>query len=319
VTASRQPIAGWPAHRNAGAGNLLIAAEPALLALRPQERQPLLAWLRRGNALLLVRDPAAAFDETMLGWFGLSSNRFVRDTQCQARVPQAPPQAGDGGAMIGSLLPPAAADPRPTPQLAVLMPSAADQRLAAVFTGVRAVAYAEPQRDPLALGIHGRADPPPDALLRDAGGNAALYHLRFGRGQIWISAFGLPFANAWIDRGDNAQLFANLAEYTLQPGGAVVFDDLHQGDSLLYDPQAFYADPRLYRSVAIVFALWVFALLAYRGRAAAPAAVPVPNDLLAFAQRLAAFYARSLHSRAIAEDELQRLRILLRARLRSAA
>src|SRR5262249_38582409 len=96
----------------------------------------------------------------------------------------------------------------------------------------------------------------------------SLAHLRDGQlGVLWIRPLGSGtlvlsgaaslFSNRALALGDNAQLLANIVSATVAPGGAVLFDDEHQGLSTAYDPDKFYADPRLYRPIGGLAAVWL--------------------------------------------------------------
>ncbi len=54
-----------------------------------------------------------------------------------------------------------------------------------------------------------------------------------GAGSILVSAWASPFANGQLGKGDNARWFAQLVGWAVDEGGAVIFDDMHQGASLL--------------------------------------------------------------------------------------
>jgi len=73
-----------------------------------------------------------------------------------------------------------------------------------------------------------------------------------------------------------ARLLANIVGASLGPGGAVLFDDEHQGLTTAYDPAKFYRDPRLYATLGVLIAVWLVWVLGGtrlrlpRGRAPAP-------------------------------------------------
>ncbi len=140
---------------------------------------------------------------------------------------------------------------------------------------------------------------------------AALWQRRRGQGFIIISAFASLFTNSGLAAADNAQLLSNLLRFHLGPGGAVVFDDFHQGLSDLYDPQAFFTDSRLLISVTFVILFWLIYLLGTSARIApvrpAPA-VPTQKDLIT---ALGGFVHRKLKpadaGRLLVENWLQQL------------
>jgi hypothetical protein len=139
---------------------------------------------------------------------------------------------------------------------------------------------------------------PPDAfvlvLAHDASGAGVLWTRDAGNGRVIVSTADL-FSNGALGTADNARLLANIVSANLRPGGAVLFDDLHQGLTAGYDPQEFYEDPRLYLTIGIVVALWltwVLGSLSLRPPEVSPA-VPREAELV---RATGGFLARVLHS-----------------------
>ena len=96
-------------------------------------------------------------------------------------------------------------------------------------------------------------------------GEAALWLTPYGQGRIIVSALPEVFSNRALAQPGHAQLAANIVNYALD-GGHVIFDDMHQGISTLYDPDAFFSDSRLYKSLAFMIALWLAWLLGASSR-----------------------------------------------------
>ena len=69
--------------------------------------------------------------------------------------------------------------------------------------------------------------------------------------------FGSLFTNRALGLADNARLLGNIVGASVAPGGAVLFDDEHQGLGLAYDPAKFYRDPRLYATLGVLGAVWL--------------------------------------------------------------
>jgi hypothetical protein len=100
------------------------------------------------------------------------------------------------------------------------------------------------------------------------GGEGAIWVKRQGKGQIVTLAVAGVFSNRDIGAADNAKFLSNLVAWSIQEGGVVIFDDAHQGLVSYYDAKAFYADPRLHRTLAWLVLLWlVFVLGVQRLRA----------------------------------------------------
>jgi hypothetical protein len=131
-------------------------------------------------------------------------------------------------------------------------------------------------------------------LAHDETGAGVLWTRGVGNGRVVVSTADL-FSNGALGSGDNARLFANIVGANLGPGGTVLFDDLHQGLTAGYDPQAFYKDSRLYLTIGILVALWltwVVGSLSLRPADVSPAA-PQETELV---RATGGFFARVLHS-----------------------
>jgi hypothetical protein len=94
-------------------------------------------------------------------------------------------------------------------------------------------------------------------LARTPAGEGALFEQRLGAGYILLSSGGSLFTNRALGEADNARLFANIVQARVSREGTVLFDDLRQGLSASYNPARFYRDPRLYKTLFILLALWL--------------------------------------------------------------
>jgi hypothetical protein len=91
--------------------------------------------------------------------------------------------------------------------------------------------------------------------------DGAIWIRRQGNGQVITLAVAGLFSNRDIGKADNAKLLSNIVARSVQPGGRVLFDDVHQGAVDYYDAKAFFADARLHRSIGWLVLLWfVFVL-----------------------------------------------------------
>jgi hypothetical protein len=128
----------------------------------------------------------------------------------------------------------------------------------------------------------------------------AAWQLPRAEGQVLLIASGTVLANRNIGAADARHFVANLVRHHVAPDGAVIFDDMHQGLSDLYDPAALFRDPRLGYTVALVLAAWLLYLLGSSNRFGPPLAehsAPRQKDFLAAA---GGFMARRLEPRAAA-------------------
>jgi hypothetical protein len=152
------------------------------------------------------------------------------------------------------------------------------------------------------------------ADLAPAGG-CGLWLLADGNGTIVLSSFGSLLSNRALGEGDNARLLANLVRASVAAGGAVLFDDQHQGLSETYDPERFYRDRRLYLTLGILAALWLVWVLGGT-RLTAPAAPAPPQGEADLVRSTGSFLARVLRPPAAArrmfEHFFERLRRTLR-------
>jgi hypothetical protein len=84
-----------------------------------------------------------------------------------------------------------------------------------------------------------------------------LWLIHAGQGQIIVCALASPFSNREIALANNARLLSNIIGWSRAPQGRVIFDDAHQGLVAFYDPQAFFKDPRLHRTLWWLVLLWL--------------------------------------------------------------
>ena len=89
---------------------------------------------------------------------------------------------------------------------------------------------------------------------------------RLGAGRVLVLADPAIFGNRHLGVLDNARLFNNVLAFARGEQGRVVFDDMHQGVSELYDPQAFARDPRVYGSLAFLLVLWLAWVIGHSNR-----------------------------------------------------
>jgi hypothetical protein len=120
-----------------------------------------------------------------------------------------------------------------------------------------------------------------------------LWLMPFGDGQIIVCAYGNVFTNKVIGSADNARFLANVVAASVRGEGRVILDDAHQGRVAFYDPEAFFGDSRLHRSLWWLLGLWlVFVLGSQRLRSATSRWSPV--DITTFVRATGGFMARVL-------------------------
>jgi hypothetical protein len=255
-------------------GNLLIVLLPALAPYKSSETRALDRWLRAGNTLLLL---AALSDEP--DWAHAGDARadvtlltglelVLAKKQPYPDWPQAKAAQDRARADNASLLRFA------QPLRSTLIGNRPHPFLAGVGS---AVAFSDFETSTW------------DVRLPRAGFALALAHQRelgedvlwlrpAGEGNIILSGFGSLFCNRLIGEADNARLLANIIAQTLGAGGAVLFDDAHQGLVDAYDPAKFYRDPRLYATLGVLLGGWFVWVLGGTRLRAPARRTPAPRE-----------------------------------------
>lgn len=218
-------------------GNVMLVTMPQQVAARQAELEALQAWIARGNTLLIV---AALDDEPpwAIGTFDtLMRERLQRLTGLRFTTPgdATPAPRGLG---VGKL---------------EIHPRDVRFPLLGGVGHLETLQYVS--RTWHATGVDARL--PLELASRSDDGDPVIWLERSGAGQIILCAAASLFSNAGVLRTDNAQLLANVIAWSRGPGGAVVFDDAHQGLTEYYDAKAFFADPRLHATLGWIVLLWL--------------------------------------------------------------
>jgi Domain of unknown function (DUF4350) len=243
-------------------GNLLLTTLPHKLPVRPAEATQLDAWVERGNTLVVM----AALDDTPL--WALGDSRLLEAVGRLTRlkfevIHDETPARASAAAPSGATV------------------SAPHRSLNSVLSGILQSQHStiEPRgAHPLMEDVHSvqvvselpasrwRASPMDRSAVLQIGqvagsGDPAIWLRRQGKGQVITFAVASIFSNQLIGQQDNGILLSNLVAWSVRTGGAVIFDDAHQGAVSYYDAKAFFADPRLHRSLGWIVLLWfVFVL-----------------------------------------------------------
>lgn len=135
------------------------------------------------------------------------------------------------------------------------------------------------------------------ALLRDRKSRVpAFWEVRYHRSRVWVSRFGYLFSNAQLAEADNARLMANIISQSLGRKGTVIFDDMHQGITELYDEKAFFKDSRLHNTLWFIFAFWVLYVVGHTNRIAPVSPSRKLPRVVDFVEAVANLFARRLSS-----------------------
>lgn len=288
-------------------GNLLVVTLPAANGFNTWEFIPLDRWIRAGNTLLILaalsdnpdwgfsQGGFASGDLNLLTGLEFESVR-MRDFRLSQRARPVPNDARANAAN-------AAKDDRADvaaafrafaePQRTTLVPN----RSHAYFEGVKnVVALSDYPQQAWTVKV------PYEGFVlalahEQQRGEGVLWTRPLGQGRIIVSAFGSVFTNRAIGLADNARLLANIVGVNVKEGGAVLFDDLHQGLGAAYDPDRFYKDKRLYVTLGVLVALWLVWVLGST-RLRAPQSIASAPREAELIRAAGGFFSRALPSHA---------------------
>lgn len=294
VVSFREPYDQLESLAPASAGNLLIVALPARERLPTAQLPRLDTWLQQGNTLLVLAaladapewagERGATFALSALTGLDFRRERAIAADAATASVARSAPERGP-------------------PLLRPALHTARASRPHPLLDGVTTLqARSDYARSRWKLQL------PFDAavleLARDAeDGRGVLWERRMGAGHIVIVGYGSLLSNRMLGNADNARLLANLVAQRVGATGVVLFDDGRHGLSPFYDPEQFYADPRLHATLLIllgVWLAWVFGATRLRPAVARPAR----PDGVHLLHRTADFLARIVTPREAAERML---------------
>ncbi len=217
-------------------GNLLIVTLPQRVPMQANERSALRAWVARGNTLLI----AAALNDEPLWAADTDDPVMIQDIDRLAGLKFLPSRSVSLLRSLGA-------------RSLELRPLGAHPLLA----GVKQI------EAPLTLpsrawrGHLTYRQLPLQLAVRGDDGIPAIWLERLGLGQIILCAAASPFSNAGMALPGNARFLANIIAWSRGPGGAVVFDDAHEGLTAFYDARAFFADPRVHATLGWIVILWL--------------------------------------------------------------
>jgi hypothetical protein len=289
-------------------GNVLLTTLPHKLPVRPKEALQLDAWIERGNTLVV----AAALDDTPQ-WALQGDARLVKDVGRLTRLKLETAESKDQK----DEKEPKDEKEQKDRKADIARTARTLQSALKALSGSRNVDIEPRGAHPLLQGIHvlrvvsdlpashWHATPMDSAgVLQVAqvtdGGAGAIWVRRQGKGQVIVLGVAGLFSNQNIGTTDNAKLLANIIGSSLKPGGSLIFDDAHQGAVDYYDAKAFYADPRLHRTLGWLVLLWFVFVLGLQ-RLSAHAGNRQAADVTAFVGRSGEFFASTLTPAAAGE------------------
>lgn len=221
-------------------GNVLIVTMPHRIPANGPELDDLADWVEQGNTLLVM----AALQDTPM--WALSADPLFEDhlkrlTGLSFKPPQGSPAGLDAILATRFTIQPNSAHPLTIGVRQLVALSALPIRHAELVPGAEVI--------------------PLELAKRPDSGETALWLTQRDAGQVIISGASGLFSNGTVQQADNAQLLSNILSWSLAPGGAVIFDDAHQGLSDIYDARKFFADPRLHHTLAWIVLLWLVFVL----------------------------------------------------------
>lgn len=304
-------------------GNLLITTAPHVYPLRSSEAEPLRSWVEAGNTLFVLAGlsdtPEWSMGEGLDAGFLAHMKTMTGLTFTQ--IPD-PAQKKEGEGKDGEVK--AGEAEKGDAKEGDTKQGDSQQQQSARDALIALARLAEPLRiesapngaHPLLDGVQSvlavsefrsaRWQASSDSVLLElasdhASGTPALWLMPYSDGQIIVSAYGSLFTNKVLGERDNARLLANVVRWTLGEKGRVIIDDAHQGLVSFYDPDKFFGDSRLHRSLLWLLALWlVFVLGPRRLRGTTPAWNPL--DVTSFVRATGGFMARVLRPAAAGQQ-----------------
>ena len=293
-------------------GNVLISTAPHLYPPRASEIGPLRDWISAGNTLVIAGGlsdtPEWSMGEGIDGRFiqhmqdmtGLTFTQVETAAAQNSENPETKETPKDRPQADGEKSPQPVANPfqKLDPPLRFeAVPNGEHALLAGVNSFAAVSEYPTAQW---------RATSTIDSAVMELARNAqsdepVLWLVRFGEGQIIVLAYGSPFTNKMLGQNDNAQLLANIVNLSREPDAHVIIDDAHQGLVAFYDPQAFFGDKRLHRSLWWLLALWLIFVLGSQKLRAVPSRWN-PVDITSFVRATGGFMARVVKPSAAGEQ-----------------
>ena len=281
--------------------NLLIISLPLRMDAQVKELKQLQDWVRDGNNVLLL---VAMSDWPQWANRGMEGSVPQVLNNFDLRMAQTQPDDNNDEAKSDSVNKAEEAADRfdkllhPTKQSRELIPALPHP----ITADVHAVEATWLSSEGLHWHLEGKQQTRSSLiLLRDqADGNPALWLSFYGAGKLLISRHSDMFGNVSLGIADNARLFSNIITQLLGKHGKVIFDDMHQGLSTIYDPAAFFRDPRLHHTLLFLLTLWLVYVMGHSNRFGQIRNKKPTLQLREHVQAIGNLFARRLHSSAVA-------------------
>lgn len=273
-------------------GNLMILTLPQNLPARQLEITALKDWVESGNAVLVLDGSIEVFARPQSRRWQPSGLLAALGFNLEFADPEGdePDDSGDEAAAQVQL----DKDGRPAPRGLIA------RGRHPVLHAVRDVRVRTHSLDPLALTSKEKFRTSLVLLDDPLRGSPAFWQVRIGDGIGWISGYADLFSNAALGAGDNARLLANIVASSLGPDGRVIFDDMHQGLTEVYDPNAFFGDARLHATLWFIVGFWLLYVVGRSNRIAPLVQRPGLPRAVDFVRAVGGLFARRLSGREVA-------------------
>ena len=273
-------------------GNLMILTLPQTLPARQLEIDALRDWIERGNAVLVLDGSMEVFAQPQLRLAQPPGMPAAIGFSLEFADPEGDQAEESGDAATAQLQ--LDKDGRPRPRR--LIPRGRHP----VLKGVQEVQVRTNLLYPLALESKEKFRTSLVLLEDPLTRSPAFWQVRIGEGTGWISGYADLFGNAALGAGDNARLLANIVAGSLGADGWVIFDDMHQGLTEVYDPSAFFGDARLHATLWFIVGFWLIYIVGRSNRIAPLIRPPELPRAVDFVRAVGGLFARRLAGREVA-------------------
>ena len=298
-------------------GNVLIMSMPVPKKILKSEWSALADWLDQGNTLILL---AAVYSEPawrnqqdcicdvksfLSGYYAWDLHAEDDENEVD-QDEAAKTQASEAKTLKSSIAAIKTRMAEQSPITVELVPQSVHPILADIeqveaettpYLLERAWTLESDDQDNLALG-----------LLHASGRDmTSVWLMSAGAGQIVLTLTPDIFSNARLNHANNAQFFINLINQSLSEHGRLLFDDYHFGLSDLYDPERFFQDRRLHKTLAFLVLFWLFYVIGYSERLAPIRVRAKKISACDSVDVMAVFFARRLNKRLLGDELVKHL------------
>lgn len=294
----REPLTSLTgaASRFARPGNILITVMPHHARPDRDEMNALLDWVSEGNTLVIL----AGLNDTPLWTSSADTSTFVDDVTYLVSITPTFRPTEDRHKSTADGESPAGDETAAASDVGALSRAKAQEFLLDGIPGHWLTAKVKnlAARSDLPTGpwdLDADPEAPAYVIAREPGENVdAILITDLGKGAIILSTFASLWQNSMIGQRDNRQLVVNLLAHHLRPGSSVIFDDFHHGLTNIYDASAFFADPRLARTAALLLCFWLVYAVFSDSRLGPPVEPDSAPSQTAFVRTLGGFLCRKV-------------------------